>query len=1629
MSNTDGSNLVSDITPLALSDNFYTWFTRTNLLIDAINPLNIYDITPRKGLTESRSGGNVIIDVDTGKGLKAYPNDATGKLTLDFESLTASASVANDDLFVIETPTTGVSNDVYKISASAMLPPTLTGNHAFTGTITASVLNVNDNVIRLQYGDTITENDAGLILDTTTSSKVKFTYDLARAAWFSNRNIGLETGYSFLTNSNNRRGDFKFSTHGSNQYDVGLELLMGQQITQGDDHSWLIEARNVDRALNFIYKTYVNTDVENRIFYAQIDTLSPVTSTFVISDKIQIGNVAGSTTNFKSVTDYSSSIIPISNSNGILDSKWTNRYVSSAYSSGLEVGDIVKIYNDTNNQATIVKCALTSVSDDSEAYSLGIVERISGGKVWVVTHGEFVLSNIPGSYSNLDVGAVYYLTNGSPNYTLTKPATGIVKPVFVATSTTGGVIFPMNTQGLSFGRVGVVNAAGGTVITATGTTVTSDAPNDIFTLDAGSGISLETDTSNNKIIIRASTLGNQPTYSSISTNSGTVNAYRPSETLSLIGSGGVEVTATDIASTNGDQITIRGKYFRTISWSGDSSTNDISGSYTAASYDDTFNIYTGVGIGISPHPTGNGFRIDATGSAISSIAVNSQDLNIFKVSAGNSILGYFGGATTFPVSALNTANNTLLSANSSGAISWATPTTILQEKFASSTAAFGSFYGATSTRNFGILVLSNDTFNSFTSFTTFSSANVASFRYSATAGVNNAGLQSAIIALKEGDGIRLETQNGSGEGEPVSIIKISNKNPIGFNKVYIEDTGETVEASPSQTKYYNLFKSSTNLCDPTNGSAWYVFTPSANSGVASAAKNTLFGGTSPGKTPHTSITFSANGLTSTNGTLVEFGASGGTNGLFCGLYKTPGTAWSAEELNGKVLTVSVYAAVIGGSSQTFQFGYYGGRIAGMNAAGVTHSGNRTVATGIPQRFTWSIVVASNTTASASPASSFPIPPHFSLTSSTSAADQNIVFWGAQAEISSSANPLLVTTNEPINYNILTNSVLRMSTVGSPILLDSDTNSDTIYFNIATNSITNSYLATMADNTVKVGTGSTNANNTPQDLAIAANSVLGRVGNGDLKSVNMSELASMIGTNYFTSVQTDSGTVTPSETTTLRLKGGTGIIVTEGTNHDVIITSTGSSGGGSIGFVGAKDTLGNEVGQSGAFTSLIFQDGEFKNSVTASTDKAIVTSSINWSNLTSSTNAGAGFLYGKGSGSNNTDRASITTSFEPIGNLAYDPGISKSFIPVIDGSTDTLSYVKRAASQTDTIDRVLGFKSDGTLVATTSMGFSDISYSGISGLTTTISGGTATITAGTGTTGVGQLVSIPWLQTGIQFTQTGSTYAYSGFVTKQKNAFLTYENGTGDTDTGTNSTPQYIFSVKYDPATLTFNTATLATILLATKLNSSSNFTNFTRQFDSQMKFMYIKNWSGFSTGGSVLSLDKVLIGPGPQSNNTSSRGMVISNSSGNGPGLIFTNFSSNNTTATTEKDRSCRIGLQILNADAPVSNSYNTVKNTAYITHTYVPASSSIVDSFTVSASTKNSYKYLVHAQNTSGEFYTTELLIQINGTTANILQYASSTTSSSLTVSFSVAVEGTTATVSHNYIAPLDIKLIKYEV
>lgn len=154
--------------------------------------------------------------------------------------------------------------------------------------------------------------------------------------------------------------------------------------------------------------------------------------------------------------------------------------------------------------------------------------------------------------------------------------------------------------------------------------------------------------------------------------------------------------------------------------------------------------------------------------------------------------------------------------------------------------------------------------------------------------------------------------------------------------------------------------------------------------------------------------------------------------------------------------------------------------------------------------------------------------------------------------------------------------------------------------------------------------------------------------------------------------------------------------------------------------------------------------------------------------------------------------------------------------------------------------------------------------------------------------------------------------------------------------------------------------------------------------------------------------------------------------------LVFTNYNlSAHANITTQKDRSSRIGLGVLNVDSEVNNAYASMKNTAYITHTYVPSLSTIVDEFTVTTNTKKSYKYLIHCENASGEVFTSELLLlvkmQSSTSTTNLVQYGSIGTSAGFSLSFAFAVTGSnpyTGTLKHNGTSGgVAVKLLKYEV
>jgi len=343
----------------------------------------------------------------------------------------------------------------------------------------------------------------------------------------------------------------------------------------------------------------------------------------------------------------------------------------------------------------------------------------------------------------------------------------------------------------------------------------------------------------------------------------------------------------------------------------------------------------------------------------------------------------------------------------------------------------------------------------------------------------------------------------------------------------------------------------------------------------------------------------------------------------------------------------------------------------------------------------------------------------------------------------------------------------------------------------------------------------------------------------------------------------------------------------------------------------------------------------------------------------------------------------------------------------------LTYIKRAAVQTDTIDRVLGFKDDGTLVSTdkfvNSISFTDSSGRPLSGLTFAVASGAGTLTA-TNTTPV----TFPLIRSSV-----GTYFGPSSSL------------GLVMADSGTEGSSEFTFATSDSlPSTWTSNSY-LTLLRLAGHTLTTNSYTAVTTT-EIKTRFFGSSIWRNLSTN--ICMPTSFLIGRGPlASTATIGEGMLLRSDTTDNS-LTFTNYNLNATgSKTIAKDRSCRLGLEVLDVDTG-SNAYANTKNTAYLTHTYVPKSgtSITVDQFATAANTNRSYKYLVHAETGVGDFYTTELLVQVKGTsTVNLIQYASSTTSSSLNVTYSARIAGGNVLVEYGTAAAgtLDIKLIKYEV
>jgi hypothetical protein len=629
------------------------------------------------------------------------------------------------------------------------------------------------------------------------------------------------------------------------------------------------------------------------------------------------------------------------------------------------------------------------------------------------------------------------------------------------------------------------------------------------------------------------------------------------------------------------------------------------------------------------------------------------------------------------------------------------------------------------------------------------------------------------------------------------------------------------------------------------------------------------------------------------------------------------------------------------------------------------------------------------------------------------------------------NVVITNTNETISADVSGNLRLTSPT-GSPISLDADSNSDTVFFNITNGTITNSHLAEMPDNTVKVGRGDTS--NTATDLLIQENSVLGRL-TGELVSLNSTNIKSILGltsSNYFNTLTTDSGSVFASDTESIDIRGGSGISISVGTNNEIVVTNTiPGVGDGGISLIGSRSlptfsifttTYTYTDGASG-INKLYYgiADLEYTFEKTGSTT-GVITPRIAWSKLGQlldgtdndvTNNVGlmyAGIVAGE----------AFTTKFAQIGN-----GVTGHHIPYFDPSTQTLAYVSKDNITKDSDHRGAN-DSAGRLLA-----FDD------NGLLTETSRYLQSIESGI----IGLQVETKATVVDLQFTDPKDKYIY-----EDKSVPLSFNNF------------KAVLGTYWAPASAIHQEITEGRDFIFATTQSTANFTDTVRIKFAQSLFfdtgldepaasystisgtdIIVRNFSSswYNLSSSKLCLPTIMIGTGPtNSSSAASNGYMVRNDSSNGS-LVFTNYNLNAYgSRTTAKDRSARLSLEVINVDPGSSTTaYSALKTTGSISHTYVDVSTvpGQIDQFTVSG--RKSVKYLIQAVNDANKAFTTEFIVQVNNTTnyCNYIQYASVAEPAGFSLDITASLASGTVTVSNNSVALgitlTSVKVMKLEI
>ena len=646
-----------------------TWVEITNTSIEDIGNLEgRIETAEAYFVNTSSSTGTTSNLLPNGGLVSLFHSDELNGLRLDYINLPLDI-ISNEDYISFEKYFShDYINPIKKILASDMLPLKINGNHifgnnSFNSFIEFNFQNINLNCYNIYISSPFLELNhqtnlsnkrdisSGIKIECNNDETVKFHYIGYNDSWISSGNLGV-SGKSFVNTSNpeftigllpeqtnpsikiqtdlnDLNKFFKLQIHSQTNSAVfgfngdygstggNVPVYEYEKDTDGtlilDTDGEPILVLDTDGEPILLYyseEQYINKP----IFEARINSTDN-SSEFVIFEKLYIGNLFDSIQfsnkpKLNGMQNYIEGIIPFSNSDGILDNTWVNRYVTKLYDSNIKVGDIVRLYGSNNLSlinSNFTRLTKANANTETNSNYIGIVEKISNNKCYVVTSGQFNLVNYTGS-TIIYPGETYYLSNSNNDgntLTKTKPTT-IIKNVVVGVGFDEGILLNSNIgQNPIFNNISVTNS-----LINEQFVFTPDRVNDTLSFRGGAGITL-THTTDDAILISASGgAGTQNTFSQINGESATgIN-----DNIQITGLNGLQVQVSGTQGIDTEvELSIPNSFgiVQIVA----NSTDDEEFTINSTNSNDTLEIFAGTGISITAN-TNNGFVITATGTSV-----------------------------------------------------------------------------------------------------------------------------------------------------------------------------------------------------------------------------------------------------------------------------------------------------------------------------------------------------------------------------------------------------------------------------------------------------------------------------------------------------------------------------------------------------------------------------------------------------------------------------------------------------------------------------------------------------------------------------------------------------------------------------------------------------------------------------------------------------------------------------------------------------------------------------------------------------------------------------------------------------------------------------------------------------